>query len=61
MPMYGDMILKTDVHQDFQPATRFRMGFAEGRDEAWLRDLLAAHPNLPPIDEVDPSFAPLAP
>jgi hypothetical protein len=61
MPMYGDMILKTDVHQDFQPATRFRMGFAEGRDEAWLRDLLGAHPHLLPIDEVDPSFAPSAP
>ena len=61
MPMYGDMILKGGTDQDFQQVTRLRMGFAEGRNEAWLRDLLAAHPNLLPIDEVDPSFAPLAP
>ena len=61
MPLYGDMILKSSAVQDFQLASRLQMGFAEGRDEAWLRDLLAAHPNLLPIDEVDPSFAPLAP
>lgn len=61
MPLYGDMILKSSAVQDFQLASRLPMGFAEGRDEAWLRDLLAAHPNLLPIDEVDPSFAPLAP
>jgi len=61
MPLYGDMILKSSAVQDFQLASRLQMGFAEGRDEAWLRDLLAAHPNLLPIDEVDSSFAPLAP
>ncbi|WP_218938145.1 hypothetical protein [Billgrantia lactosivorans] len=37
------------------------MGFTDGRNEAWLRDLLTDNPDLLPIEEVDPSFAPLVP
>lgn len=61
MPVYGDMILTSGAVEDFQSASRLQMGFTEDRNEAWLRDLLAAHPTLLPINEVDPSFAPLAP
>lgn len=32
-----------------------------GYDEAWVRDLVFAHPDAVPIQEIDPSFGPLVP
>ncbi len=32
------------------------MGFTDGRNEAWLRDLLAGNPDLLPIEEVAPRW-----
>lgn len=32
-----------------------------GYDEAWIRDLVLAHPEVVPLQEVDPSFGPLIP
>ncbi|WP_018176602.1 hypothetical protein [Thioalkalivibrio sp. AKL8] len=37
------------------------LGFTDGRNEAWVRDLLAGNPDLLPIEEVYQSFGPLAP
>jgi hypothetical protein len=36
-------------------------GQTAGRNEAWLRDLLQAHPELVPLDELDPTYGPLVP
>ena len=32
-----------------------------GYDEAWIRDLVFAHPEAIPVQEIDPSFGPLVP
>ncbi|MDT8880911.1 hypothetical protein RSO68_15695 [Halomonas saccharevitans] len=61
MPTYGNIFLKQDENGAFTTARRAPLGFTDGRNEAWLRDLLAGHPDLLPIEEVDPSFAPLVP
>jgi hypothetical protein len=36
-------------------------GSDDAYDESWLQALLLAHPTLLPLDEIDPSFAPLVP
>lgn len=36
-------------------------GKMAGKNEAWLRDLLHAHPELVPLDELDPTYGPLVP
>ena len=61
MPTYGNILLRQDENGAFTTALRAPLGFTDGRNEAWLRDLLAGHPDLLPIEEVDPSFAPLVP
>ena len=61
MPTYGNILLRQDENGTFTTARRAPLGFTDGRNEAWLRDLLAGHPDLLPIEEVDPSFAPLVP
>nr|WP_299242955.1 hypothetical protein [uncultured Halomonas sp.] len=61
MPTYGNILLQQDDGSGLEPARQIRRGFSEGRNEAWLRDLLAANPDLLPIEEVDSSFAPLVP
>ena len=61
MPTYGNILLRQDENSAFTTARRSPLGFTDGRNEAWLRDLLANNPDLLPIEEVDPSFAPLAP
>jgi len=61
MPTYANILLRQDDNGAFTTARRARLGFTDGRNEAWLRDLLGDNPDLLPIDEVDPSFAPLAP
>ncbi|MBY5924754.1 MULTISPECIES: hypothetical protein [unclassified Halomonas] len=59
MPTYGNILLRQHSGEAFTTATRAPLGFTNSRNEAWLRDLLAAHPDLLPIEEVDPSFGPL--
>lgn len=59
MPVYGDMVLLQGLDQSMTRAERLSIGSTNGRDEAWLRDLLAEHPEILPIHDVDPSFAPL--
>lgn len=61
MPTYGNILLRQDENGAFTTARRAPLGFTDGRNEAWLRDLLAGYPDLLPIEEVDPSFAPLVP
>lgn len=61
MPTYGNILLRQDENGAFTTARRAPLGFTDGRNEAWLRDLLANHPDLLPIEEVAPSFAPLVP
>ncbi|PRY69866.1 hypothetical protein [Halomonas ventosae] len=61
MPTYGNILLRQDENGAFTTARRAPLGFTDGRNEAWLRDLLADNPDLLPIEEVDPSFAPLVP
>ena len=61
MPTYGNMLLRQSDKGAFTTARRAPLGFTDGRNEAWLRDLLADNPDLLPIEEVDPSFAPLVP
>lgn len=39
--------------------TRLRFGDMAGKSEAWLRDLLHAHPELIPLHELDPAYGPL--
>ena len=61
MPTYGNILLRQGESSAFSTARRAPLGFTDGRNEAWLRDLLADNPDLLPIEEVDPSFAPLVP
>lgn len=61
MPTYGNILFRQHENSAFTTARRAPLGFTDGRNEAWLRDLLASHPDLLPIEEVDPSFAPLVP
>lgn len=61
MPTYGNILFTQGENGTFTTARRAALGFTDGRNEAWLRDLLAGHPDLLPIEEVDPSFAPLVP
>jgi len=37
------------------------LGDTAGKDEAWLRDVLQAHPSLIPVGDIDPAFGPLLP
>ena len=61
MPTYGNILLRRHADGGFETARKVQLGFTDGRNEAWQRDLLAEHPDLLPIEEVDPSFAPLVP
>ncbi|PYG04006.1 hypothetical protein D893_00554 [Thioalkalivibrio sp. ALE21] len=61
MPTYGNILLRQDGSVAFTTARRSALGFTDGRDEAWLRDVLVGNPELLPIEEIDPSFAPLIP
>jgi hypothetical protein len=58
--MYGDFVLM-EKGGAAQRAQRLPLGDTGGRDEAWLRDLLFANPDLLPISDIDPSFGPLLP
>ncbi len=59
--MFGDVFL---LERDGSPtirAERLAFGDTAGRNEAWLRDTLFAHPDLLPLRDIDPSFGPLIP
>lgn len=59
--MFGDVFL---LERDGSPTVRAeRLAFGEtnGRNEAWLRDTLFAHPDLLPLRDIDRSFGPLIP
>lgn len=59
--MHGDCFL---IEKDNGPvvcAERLAFGETGGRNEAWLRDTLFEHPELLPIQDIDPSFGPLIP
>lgn len=58
--MYGNFIL-LDRPSDPQIGERIYLGDEKGKDEAWLRDILFAYPEIIPIDEIDSSFGPLIP
>ena len=61
--MYADFLLvegegtgaKTELVE------RLAFGDTSGRNEAWLRDTLLAHPSLLPIRQIDPAYGPLVP
>lgn len=59
--MYGDFILIEQDGTSTTRAERLTIGETAGRNEAWLRDLLLAHPGILPVHEIDPSFGPLTP
>lgn len=59
--MFGDFFL---IERDGAAPTRGeRLAFGEtnGRNEAWLRDTLLRHPELIPVDDIDPAYGPLTP
>jgi len=59
--MYGDFILLERDEQTSQRIERLAFGDTSGRNEAWLRDTLLAHPEILPIRDIAPSYGPLVP
>ena len=59
--MYADALIIERPDRAAAVARRIALGETAGRDEAWLRDTLLAHPEAPPIGDIDPSFGPLVP
>jgi hypothetical protein len=59
--MLGDVfLLERDGSPPFR-AERLAFGETAGRNEAWLRDTLFAHPDLLPVRDIDSSYGPLSP
>lgn len=59
--MYGDFFLVDGDHSPLRTASRLPLGETAGRNEAWLRDMLLAHPELLPVRDIDAGFGPLVP
>lgn len=59
--MFADILLLEQQGAQVRRARRLELGETGGRDEAWLRDTLFAHPDLLPLEEIEPSFGPLVP
>lgn len=59
--MYGDFFFLERDNEAAVRADRLAFGETSGRNEAWLRDTLYAHPELLPVREIDPAFVPLIP
>lgn len=59
--MFGDVFLLERDGSTPIRAERLAFGDTAGRNEAWLRDTLFAHPDLLPLRDIDPSFGPLIP
>jgi hypothetical protein len=58
--MYGNFVLFEDSGK-FETGKRVYVGDMKGKDEAWLRDIIFTHPEIIPIDDIDPTFGPLVP
>lgn len=58
--MHGDFILIGEG-PEARVVSRNYLGDVGGRDEAWLRDTILAHPQILPIAEIDETFGPLIP
>jgi hypothetical protein len=58
--VYGNFVL-LDESGTVQTGERVYIGDIKGKDEAWLRDTIFAHPNIIPIDDIDSTFGPLVP
>ena len=58
--VWGRFLLERDGSAPLR-AERLAFGDTAGRNEAWLRDTLFAHPDLLPLRDIDPSFGPLIP
>jgi hypothetical protein len=54
--MYADALIIERADGAAAVARRIALGETAGRDEAWLRDTLLAHPGALPIGDIDPSF-----
>jgi len=59
--MYGDFFLLEREGHPVVRAQRLPLGNTAGRSETWLRDTLVDHPQILPIDDIEPSFGPLIP
>jgi hypothetical protein len=59
--MYSDFVLIEKAGGKTKRAQRLPLGDTGGRNEAWLRDVLFANPELLPISDIDPSSGPLLP
>ena len=59
--MYGDFLMIESAAAVPMRVNRLSLGDTQDREEAWLRDTVYAHPEILPVGEIDPSFAPLLP
>ena len=59
--MTGDIFLLERDGATPMRAERLAFGETAGRNEAWLRDSLFAHPDLIPLRDLDPTYGPLIP
>src|SRR5262245_37196843 len=59
--VFGDVFLPERDGATPVRGERLAFGDTAGRNEAWLRDTLFAHPDLLPLRDIDPSFGPLVP
>ena len=59
--MYGEVFLLEDESGSTQRAERLAFGNTADRDERWLQSTLFQHPELLPINAIDPAFGPIIP
>lgn len=59
--MYGDFLVVEGATSKVKTAKRLPIGETAGRNEAWLRDFLLAHPEVLPVKDIDAGFGPLVP
>jgi hypothetical protein len=59
--MHGDFFLLENGDRSTSKAIRLPLGETRGRNEAWLRDILFANPDLLPIPDIEPAYGPLLP
>lgn len=59
--MYGDFILIDEPSPKLTKWSKVRLGAADSRKEAWLRDTIFRHPEVLPTGDTDPASGPLAP
>ena len=59
--MFGDFFLVEREGAEPVRGERLAFGDTNGRNEAWLRDTLFAHPELLPVNAIDPAYGPLTP